>query len=135
MRLSEYIVPTLKEDPADAAVSSHRLMVRAGLIRKEAAGMYAYLPLGLRALRKVMDIVREEMDKTGAMECLMPELTAADLWKESGRWERMGPEMFRITDRNTQEYALGADTRGGVYQPCAFGDHFVQRTSGQCISD
>nr|HRX16250.1 proline--tRNA ligase [Spirochaetota bacterium] len=107
MRLSQYILPTQKEDPSDAQVSSHRLMIRAGLIRKEAAGMYAYLPAGLRALRKVTAIVKEEMDKAGAMECLMPELTSADLWKESGRWESMGPEMFRIRDRNSMEYALG----------------------------
>ncbi|MFW5808222.1 MAG: proline--tRNA ligase [Spirochaetota bacterium] len=107
MRLSAYIVPTLKEDPADAVVKSHRLMIRAGLIRKESAGMYAYLPLGLRALRKVTAIIRDEMDKAGAMECLMPELTSAELWKESGRWDTMGPEMFRITDRNSLEYALG----------------------------
>lgn len=106
MRISQYIAPTLKEDPADAAVTSHKLMVRAGLIRKESAGMYVYLPLGLRVLRKIMDIVREEMDRTGALEFLMPEMTSAELWKESGRWDTMGPEMFRIRDRNGAEYAL-----------------------------
>ena len=107
MKLTRYPVPTLKEDPSDAAVSSHKLMIRAGLMRKESAGMYAYLPLGLRALRKVTDIVRDEMDRSGAVEFLMPELTNADLWKESGRWNTMGPEMFRIKDRNNLEYALG----------------------------
>jgi prolyl-tRNA synthetase len=107
MRLSRYTVPTLKEDPSDAVVTSHKFMIRAGLIRKESAGMYAYLPLGLRALRKVTDIVREEMDRSGALEFLMPEMTNADLWKESGRWQTMGPEMIRIKDRNTLEYALG----------------------------
>jgi prolyl-tRNA synthetase len=107
MKLTRYPVPTLKEDPSDAAVSSHKLMIRAGLMRKESAGMYAYLPLGLRALRKVTDIVRAEMDRSGAVEFLMPELTNADLWKESGRWNTMGPEMFRIKDRNNLEYALG----------------------------
>ncbi|MBN1496899.1 MAG: proline--tRNA ligase [Spirochaetes bacterium] len=106
MRLSRYILPTLKEDPSDAVVLSHRLMMRAGLIRKESAGMYVYLPLGWRVLRKIIDIVREEMDLAGALEFLMPELTAADLWKESGRWDTMGPEMFRIRDRNGLEYAL-----------------------------
>jgi len=106
MRLSRYPVPTLKEDPSDAVVASHRLMIRAGLARKEAAGMYAYLPLGLRALRKIIDIIRQEMDAAGAVEFLMPELTTADLWKESGRWEAMGPEMIRIKDRNGLEYAL-----------------------------
>ncbi len=106
MRLSRYPVPTLKEDPSDAVVASHRLMIRAGLARKEAAGMYVYLPLGLRVLRKIIDIVRQEMDAAGAVEFLMPELTTADLWKESGRWETMGPEMIRIKDRNGLEYAL-----------------------------
>lgn len=107
MRVTKYILPTLKENPSDALVLSHRLMIRAGLMRKESAGMYAYLPLGLRVLRKVTNIVREEMDRAGAHECLMPELTNADYWKESGRWETMGPEMFRITDRNGLEYSLG----------------------------
>lgn len=107
MKLSRYCAPTLKEDPSDAVVTSHKLMIRAGLIRKESAGMYAYLPLGLRALRKVTEIVREEMDRAGAQEFLMPELTSADLWKESGRWQTMGPEMIRIKDRNNLEYALG----------------------------
>lgn len=106
MKLSRYIIPTLKEDPADATVTSHKLMVRAGLIRKESAGMYVYLPLGWKVLRKIMEIVRQEMDRTGAVEFLMPELTNAELWKESGRWDTMGPEMFRITDRNGQEYSL-----------------------------
>lgn len=107
MRVSKYILPTLKENPADAVVLSHRLMLRAGLIRKESAGMYAYLPLGLRVLRKITAIIKEEMDRAGAHECLMPELTNADFWKESGRWTTMGPEMFRITDRNGLEYSLG----------------------------
>lgn len=106
MRVSRYILPTLKEDPSDAVVLSHRLMVRAGLIRKESAGMYVYLPLGWRVLRKIIGIVREEMDGSGALEFLMPELTNAELWKESGRWDTMGPEMFRIRDRNAMEYSL-----------------------------
>ena len=106
MRLSRYILPTLKEDPSDAVVLSHRLMMRAGLIRKESAGMYVYLPLGWRVLRKIIAIVRDEMDRAGALEFLMPEMTNADLWKESGRWDTMGPEMFRIRDRNAMEYAL-----------------------------
>ncbi len=107
MRVSKYILPTLKEEPSDAVVLSHRLMLRAGLVRKESAGMYAYLPLGLRVLRKITAIVKEEMDRSGAHECLMPEMTNADFWKESGRWDTMGPEMIRIKDRNNLEYALG----------------------------
>lgn len=106
MRMSRYLIPTLKEDPADAVITSHKLMIRAGLIRKESAGMYIYLPLGLRVLQKIITIIREEMNKSGALEFLMPELTNADLWKESGRWHTMGPEMIRIKDRNGLEYAL-----------------------------
>ncbi|MEW6526089.1 MAG: proline--tRNA ligase [Spirochaetota bacterium] len=106
MRMSRYLIPTLKEDPADAVITSHKLMIRAGLIRKESAGMYIYLPLGLRVLQKIINIIREEMNKAGALEFLMPELTNADLWKESGRWHTMGPEMIRIKDRNGLEYAL-----------------------------
>jgi len=107
MRVSKYILPTLKENPSDAVVLSHRLMMRAGLIRKESAGMYAYLPIGLRVLRKITGIIKEEMDRAGAHDCLMPEMTNAEYWKESGRWETMGPEMIRITDRNGLEYSLG----------------------------
>ena len=106
MKLSRYILPTMKEDPSDAVVTSHKLMMRAGLIRKESAGMYIYLPLGFRVLKKIVNIVREEMDRAGALEFLMPELTNAELWKESGRWDAMGPEMIRIKDRNELEYAL-----------------------------
>src|SRR4030042_5147996 len=106
MRTSRYILPTLKEDPSDAVVMSHRLMIRTGLIRKESAGMYIYLPLGFRVLNKIIKIIRDEMDRAGAVEFLMPELTNAELWKESGRWETMGPEMFRVRDRNGMEYAL-----------------------------
>ncbi len=106
MRMSRYLIPTLKEDPADAVITSHKLMIRAGLIRKESAGMYMYLPLGLRVLQKIINIIRQEMNKAGALEFLMPELTNADLWKESGRWHTMGPEMIRIKDRNGLEYAL-----------------------------
>ncbi len=106
MKLSRYVLPTMKEDPSDAVVTSHRLMMRAGLIRKESAGMYIYLPLGFKVLNKVINIIREEMNKSGALEFLMPEMTNADLWKESGRWDTMGPEMIRIKDRNDQEYTL-----------------------------
>jgi prolyl-tRNA synthetase len=106
MKISRFILPTMKEYPSDAVVVSHKLMMRAGLIRKESAGMYIYLPLGFRVLKKIINIVREEMDRAGALEFLMPELTNADLWKESGRWDTMGPEMIRIKDRNNLEYAL-----------------------------
>jgi len=106
MRLTKYILPTMKEDPSDAVVISHRLMLRAGLIRKESAGSYIYLPLGLRVLNKIINIIRDEMDRSGALEFLMPEMSNADLWKESGRWDTMGPAMIRLKDRNGMDYVL-----------------------------
>jgi prolyl-tRNA synthetase len=107
MHYSNYFVPTTKETPADAEVISHQLMLRAGMIRKLAAGIYNYLPLGLRSVRKVEQIVREEMNKAGAIELLMPMVTPAELWQESGRWEKYGPELRRIKDRKDNEFCLG----------------------------
>ena len=107
MRLSQYLLPTLKENPAEAQIASHRLMLRAGLIRQEAAGIYAWLPLGLRVLRNVERIVREEMDRAGAVELLMPTLQLAELWRESGRYDAYGPEMLRIRDRHERELLYG----------------------------
>ncbi|MDB5454968.1 MAG: proline--tRNA ligase [Caulobacter sp.] len=107
MRLSRYFLPVLKEAPSDAQIVSHQLMLRAGMIRQEAAGIYAWLPLGLRVLRKIEQIVREEMDRAGAVELLMPTLQLADLWKESGRYDAYGPEMLRITDRHERELLYG----------------------------
>jgi prolyl-tRNA synthetase len=107
MRLSKYFLPTLKENPAEAQIVSHRLMLRAGMIRQEAAGIYAWLPLGKRVLAKIERIVREEMDRAGAIEILMPTLQPADLWKETGRYEAYGPEMLRITDRHERELIYG----------------------------
>ncbi|MFC7379638.1 proline--tRNA ligase [Brevundimonas sp. GCM10030266] len=107
MRLSRYFLPTLKEAPSDAQIVSHQLMLRAGLIKQEAAGIYAWLPLGLRVLRKIEQIVREEQVKAGAVELLMPTLQLADLWRESGRYDAYGPEMLRITDRHERELLYG----------------------------
>jgi prolyl-tRNA synthetase len=107
MRLSRYFLPVLKETPAEAQIVSHRLMLRAGMIRQEAAGIYAWLPLGFRVLQKVEQIVREEMDRAGAVEMLMPTLQLADLWRESGRYDAYGPEMLRITDRHDRELLYG----------------------------
>ncbi len=107
MRASRMILPTLKETPADAEVISHQLMLRAGMIRKLAAGLYTWLPLGLRVLRKVEAAVREEMDAAGAQEVLMPVVQPADLWQESGRWEQYGPELLRIEDRHQRAFCLG----------------------------
>ena len=110
MRLSRYFLPVLKETPAEAQIVSHRLMLRAGMIRQEAAGIYAWLPLGLRVLNKVEQIVREEMDRAGAVELLMPTLQLADLWRESGRYDAYGPEMLRILDRHERELLYGPTT-------------------------
>jgi prolyl-tRNA synthetase len=107
MRLSRYPLSTIKETPADAEVISHQLMLRAGLIRRLASGMYTWLPLGYKVLRKVENIIREEMDKTGALEVLMPAIQPAELWQESGRWEQYGPELLRITDRHQREFCFG----------------------------
>ena len=107
MRYSELLLPTLKETPTEAEVASHRLLLRAGFIRKLTSGVYTYLPLGLAAIRKVEQIVREEMNRAGAQELLMPMVQPADLWKESGRWEKYGPELLRFTDRHDRESCLG----------------------------
>ena len=107
MRLSQNPISTLKEVPADAEVVSHRLMLRAGMIRRLAAGLYVWLPLGLRTLRKVERIVREEMDRAGALELSMPTVQPAELWKESGRWSKYGPELLRFKDRHEREFAYG----------------------------
>lgn len=107
MRYSQYFLPTLKETPADAEVISHKLMVRAGMLRKVAAGIYNYLPLGLRSIRKFENIVREEMNKAGAIELLMPAVLPAEYWKESGRWDVYGKELLRFNDRAEREYCIG----------------------------
>jgi prolyl-tRNA synthetase len=107
MRLSRYFLPVAKETPADAQIVSHKLMLRAGLVRQTAAGIYAWLPLGFRVLKKIEQIVREEQDKAGAIELLMPTLQSADLWRQSGRYDAYGPEMLRITDRHEREMLYG----------------------------
>jgi prolyl-tRNA synthetase len=107
MRLSKFPLSTLKETPADAEIVSHQLMMRAGMLRKQAAGLYSWLPLGLRVLRKVEAIVREEMNRAGALELLMPAVQPAELWQESGRWEQYGPELLRFHDRHQREFCFG----------------------------
>jgi prolyl-tRNA synthetase len=107
MRLSRYFLPVTKETPADAQIVSHKLMLRAGLVRQTAAGIYAWLPLGLRVLKRIEQVVREEQDKAGAVELLMPTIQAADIWRQSGRYEAYGPEMLRITDRHEREMLYG----------------------------
>ncbi|MFT3905417.1 MAG: proline--tRNA ligase [Steroidobacteraceae bacterium] len=107
MRLSQYPIASTKETPAEAEVVSHQLMLRAGLIRRSAAGIYSWLPFGLRALRKVEAIIREEMNRAGALEILMPAVQPAELWQESGRWEQYGPELLRIQDRHRRDFVVG----------------------------
>ena len=107
MRLTRAFLPTLKETPAEAQIASHRLMLRAGLIRQTSAGIYAWLPAGLRVLRRVEQIVREEQDRAGAHEILMPTIQPAELWRESGRYDDYGKEMLRIRDRHEREMLFG----------------------------
>ena len=107
MYLSKFQLNTLKETPADAEIASHQLMLRAGLIRRLASGLYSWLPLGVRVLRKVENIIREEMDKSGALEILMPSIQPSELWQESGRWDFYGPELLRMQDRHGREFCYG----------------------------
>jgi prolyl-tRNA synthetase len=107
MKTSQLLIPTLREDPGEAETVSHRLMLRAGLIRKVAAGIYTYLPLGLRVIRKIEQIIREEMDRAGAQELLMPIASPAELWRETGRWDYYGKELLRFKDRHERDFCLG----------------------------
>ena len=107
MKQSMTLIPTLREVPADAEIKSHQLLLRAGFMRQNASGVYSYLPLAKRVLQKIEQIIREEMDATGAVELLMPTLQQAELWQESGRWNTYGPELMRIHDRHNREFALG----------------------------
>jgi len=107
MKWTKYLVQTLRENPGDAEIDSHKLLMRAGLARKVAGGLYAYLPLGMRSLKKIQQIVREEMDRAGALEIVSPILQPAELWRTTGRWDTMGPNMFKLRDRGDHEFALG----------------------------
>ncbi len=107
MRLSAYFLPTLKETPAEAQIVSHRLMLRAGMVRQAAAGIYSWLPLGFRVLKKIERIVREEQNAAGAHQVLMPTIQSADLWRESGRYDEYGKEMLRIEDRHGRDMLYG----------------------------
>ena len=107
MRVSQFPLSTLKESPADAELISHQLMLRAGMIRRLASGLYTWLPLGLRILRKVENVIREEMDRSSAIEVLMPSIQPAELWQESGRWDQYGPELLRMQDRHHRDFCYG----------------------------
>jgi prolyl-tRNA synthetase len=106
MRASRFFISTLKEAPSDAEIVSHKLMMRAGMIKRIGSGIYTYMPLGLRVIRKVEAIIREEMNKAGAIELLMPLVQPAELWQETGRWDKMGPELLRLKDRHGRDFAL-----------------------------
>ena len=114
MKWTKSLIQTLRENPGDAEIDSHKLLVRAGLVKKTAGGLYTYLPLGLRVFRKVEQIIREEMDRAGAQEIVMPILQPAELWKESGRWESMGPNMFKVKDRAQHDFALAPTAEEAV---------------------
>ena len=115
MRLSQFHLATVKEVPADAEIASHRLMLRAGMIRRLASGLYTWSPLGLRVLRKVERVVREEMDRAGAIEMLMPSIQPRELWEETGRWQKFGGQLLKIKDRKQQASA----TQAQYQQYCA----------------
>src|SRR4051812_34933226 len=106
MKASRFLVATLKEAPADAEVVSHQLMVRAGMIKRLSAGIYSYMPMGLRVIRKVEAIIREEMNAAGAIELLMPVVQPAELWQESGRFQAYGPELMRVKDRHERDFVI-----------------------------
>src|SRR5690606_30361145 len=107
MLMSQLYAPTLRETPSEAELVSHQLMLRAGLMRRSASGMYTFLPLGLRVIRKVEQIIREEMNAIMGQEVLMPIVQPAEIWQESGRWDEYGDEMFRLKDRNGRQFCLG----------------------------
>src|SRR3954454_24497421 len=114
MRVSRYFLSTLKEAPAEAETISHRLMLRAGLIKRLSAGIYTWMPLGVRVLHKVETIVREEMDRAGAIELLMPVIQPAELWQESGRWAKYGPELLRLKDRHERDFVVQPTSEEGI---------------------
>ena len=106
MRARSFFISTLKEAPSDADIVSQQLMIRAGMIKKLAAGVYTYMPMGLRSIRKIENIIREEMNRAGAIELLLPMVQPAELWQESGRWEKYGPELLRFKDRHQRDFVI-----------------------------
>src|SRR6266705_3309649 len=107
MRASRFFISTLKEAPSDAEIISHKLMMRAGMIKRLGSGIYSYMPMGLRVIRKVEAIIREEMNRTGAVELLMPVVQPAELWQETGRFQKYGPELLRVKDRHDRDFVVG----------------------------
>ena len=120
MRWSKSFLPTLRDDPADAEAVSHKLLIRAGFVRQLVAGVYSLLPLGFRVVNKIAGIVRDEMQKIGGQEFLLPALQPADLWRRSGRWEEMGQEMFKFTDRHSDLLQRAITKRHGINSLCLY---------------
>ena len=135
MKASRFFIGTLKEAPADAEIVSHKLMVRAGMIRRVAGGIYNYLPIGLRSIRKVEAIVREEMNRAGAIELLMPAVQPAELWQESGRWEKYGPELLRFKDRHAVRFRDRTDARRSRDRHRAERDQELPPVAGELLPD
>jgi prolyl-tRNA synthetase len=135
MRWSRYFINTLREVPSDADVISQKLMMRAGLIRKVAAGIYTYLPLGLRSIQKLENIVRQEMTKAGSTELLMPAIQPAELWMESKRWQQYGKELLRIKDRHDRDFVFGPHPRGGHHGHGPGHDQLVPAAPGEPVPD
>ena len=117
MKWTKTFIQTLRENPQDAEIDSHKLLVRAGICRKTASGLFTFMPLGIRTLRKIENIVREEMDAAGALEILMPALQPAELWQKTGRWDTMGANMFRLKDRAERMMAMGPTAEEEVTDP------------------
>ena len=134
MRLSHYFLPVLRETPKEAEIVSHQLMLRAGMIRQSSAGIYSWLPLGFRVLKKIEQIVREEQDRSGAIELLMPTMQQADLWRESGRYDAYGPEMLRFEDRHEREMLYGPTNEELITQIFRDGVQVLPRPAAQPLS-
>ena len=138
MRLSQMLFVTLRETPAEAEIPSHQLLLRGGYIRRIGSGIYAYMPLMWRVLQKVSKIVREEMDATGAQECLLPQLQPAQLWQESGRWDTYTKAegiMFSLTDRSDSRIGIRTNSRRDYYHYCPRDDSFLSSATSKFISD
>lgn len=135
MKTTQLLIPTLREDPSDTEVISHKLLMRAGMIRKIAGGVYTYLPLGFRVLKKINQIVREEMDKAGGQELGMPIVQPRELWDQSGRWQLYGDEMFRLKDRHQRDFCLGPTHEEVITAPGGWGGPFLSRSALAPLSD
>ena len=134
MKASQYFISTLKEAPAEAELPSHKLMLRAGLIKRVASGLYTWMPMGLRVVRKVEAIVRDEMNQAGSIEVLMPAIQPAELWQESGRWEFYGKELLRLKDRHDRDFCVGTGWTDAYFKNIKNGDSFHNNLVGRVSS-